>query len=80
MIIGNIYEKPVNPYALLIFILTLILHIGVGLIAVLRTKNQSDIFVGGCSMNAFVVALSAVTSGRSSLLVLGLSGVAIFRE
>ncbi|MGB4204708.1 MAG: sodium/proline symporter [Bacteroidales bacterium] len=76
MIIGNIYEKLLNPYALLIFILTLILPIGVGLIAVLRTKNQSDFFVGGRSMNAFVVALSAVSSGRSSWLVLGLSGVA----
>ena len=80
MIIVNIYEKLVNPYTLPIFILSFILPIGVGLIAVLRTKNQLDFFVGGCSMNVFVVALSAVSSGRSSWLVLGLRGVAIFRE
>ncbi|NLN96373.1 MAG: hypothetical protein GX128_09430 [Bacteroidales bacterium] len=65
---------------MLIFILTLILPIGVGLIAVLRTKNQSNFFVGGRLMNVFVVALSAVSSRRSSWLALGLSRVAIFRE
>jgi sodium/proline symporter len=42
----------------------------------LKTKNQSDFFIGGRVMNKIVVALSAVSSGRSSWLVLGLSGMA----
>ncbi|MBT3224195.1 MAG: sodium/proline symporter, partial [Proteobacteria bacterium] len=40
------------------------------------TRDQADYFVGGRAMGLFTVALSAVSSGRSSWLVLGLSGVA----
>lgn len=72
----NIYDKLGNPVAMAVFLLTLILPVGVGLLAMLRTRNQSDFFLGGRSMNPFVVGLSAVASGRSSWLVLGLSGVA----
>ncbi len=74
--VENIYDKLSNPLALIAFLITLILPVGVGLLALMRTKNQSDFFIGGRSMNAFVVGLSAVSSGRSSWLVLGLSGVA----
>jgi sodium/proline symporter len=48
----------------------------VGLLAVRRTRDQSDFFVGGRAMGRWVVALSAVSSGRSSWLVLGVSGIA----
>jgi solute:Na+ symporter, SSS family len=72
----NIYDKLANPLALAAFLITLLFPVGVGLLALLRTKSQSDFFIGGRSMNAFVVGLSAVSSGRSSWLVLGLSGVA----
>jgi len=41
-----------------------------------RTKNQDDFFLGGRTMGRFTVALSAVSFGRSSWLVLGLSGMA----
>ena len=41
-----------------------------------RTKTLSDFFLGGRRMNEWVVALSAVASGRSSWLVIGLSGFA----
>ncbi len=74
--VENVYDKLSNPLALTIFLLTLLFPIGIGLLALLRTKNQSDFFIGGRSMNAFVVGLSAVSSGRSSWLVLGMSGMA----
>ena len=72
----NVYEKLSDPLALIIFVLTLLLPIGVGFFAALKTKNESDFFIGGRAMGRFVVALSAVSSGRSSWLVLGLSGMA----
>jgi solute:Na+ symporter, SSS family len=74
--VENVYDKLSNPLALTIFLLTLLFPIGIGLLALLRTKNQSDFFIGGRSMSAFVVGLSAVSSGRSSWLVLGMSGMA----
>lgn len=72
----NIYDKLGNPLAFVVFLITLLLPVGIGFLALLKTKNQSDFFIGGRSMSAFVVGLSAVSSGRSSWLVLGLSGVA----
>jgi len=74
--VENVYDKLSNPLALTIFLLTLLFPIGIGLLALLRTRNQSDFFIGGRSMSAFVVGLSAVSSGRSSWLVLGMSGMA----
>jgi solute:Na+ symporter, SSS family len=74
--VENIYDKLSNPVALTIFLLTLLTPVAVGLFAMIRTRNQSDFFIGGRSMNPFVVGLSAVSSGRSSWLVLGLSGMA----
>lgn len=72
----QIYEQLGNPIALGIFILTLSLPILIGLWSMKRTKNQSDFFIGGRAMNKIIVALSAVSSGRSSWLVLGVSGMA----
>lgn len=72
----EVYDKLSHPLALVVFVLTLFLPVLVGLFAVRRTRSQSDFFVGGRAMGRFVVALSAVSSGRSSWLVLGLSGVA----
>ena len=72
----NVYEKLSDPLALAVFVLTLFLPVGVGLLALRRTRDQSDFFVGGRAMGKLVVALSAVSSGRSSWLVLGVSGLA----
>jgi sodium/proline symporter len=72
----NVYDKLSDPLAFTVFLLTLLFPVLVGLITVLRTKNQSDFFLGGRSMGKFTVALSAISSGRSSWLVLGLSGMA----
>lgn len=75
----ELYHKLSDPVALIVFIFTLTLPVLIGMIAMRRTKNQEDFFVGGRGMNKFVVALSAVSSGRSSWLVLGLSGIAYLR-
>ncbi len=72
----NVYDKLSDPVAFAVFVITLLLPIAVGLWAMRRTKDQSDYFVGGRAMGLFTVALSAVSSGRSSWLVLGLSGMA----
>lgn len=72
----NVYEKLSDPFALGVFVLTLFLPVLVGFVAMRRTRDQSDFFVGGRAMGKIVVALSAVSSGRSSWLVLGLSGLA----
>lgn len=70
------YEQLDHPVALTIFVLTLFLPILIGFLTLRRTRNQSDFFIGGRAMDKFVVALSAVSSGRSSWLVLGVSGMA----
>ena len=72
----EIYEKLAHPIAISIFLITLFLPVLIGFISFKRTKNQSDFFVGGRAMDKFVVALSAVSSGRSAWLVLGVSGMA----
>ena len=75
----NIYDKLSDPLAFGIFLFTLFLPVLVGFWALRRTRNQSDFFLGGRAMDKFVVALSAVSSGRSSWLVLGVSGMAFTR-
>ena len=72
----NIYAMLSDPVALTVFVATLLLPVAVGLVAMARTRSQSDFFVGGRAMGRITVALSAVSSGRSSWLVLGVSGMA----
>lgn len=72
----DLYDKLSNPLAMAVFIITLLIPLAVGLIAMLKTRSQSDFFLGGRAMSSFVVGLSAVSSGRSSWLVLGVSGMA----
>jgi sodium/proline symporter len=75
----DVYEKLTHPVAFTVFILSLLLPIVVGFLTLRRTKSQSDFFVGGRAMDRLVVALSAVSSGRSGWLVLGVSGMAYSR-
>lgn len=50
---------------------------GVGIWAARRSSGDLDeFFLGGRQLGSFVVALSAVVSGRSSWLILGVSGAA----
>ena len=75
----NVYEQLTHPAAMAVFLFTLLLPVLVGVWAMRRTRSQSDFFVGGRAMGRLVVALSAVSSGRSSWLVLGVSGMAYTR-
>jgi sodium/proline symporter len=75
----SVYEQLADPFALAVFVATLFLPVLIGVLAMRRTRSQSDFFVGGRAMNRLVVALSAVSSGRSSWLVLGVSGMAYAR-
>jgi len=72
----EIYEKLSHPAAWIIFVATLLLPVWVGFLTMRRMKSQSDFFIGGRAMDKITVALSAVASGRSSWLVLGVSGMA----
>jgi solute:Na+ symporter, SSS family len=73
------YEELSHPLALTVFLLTLSFPILVGLLTMRRTRSQSDFLIGGRAMGRLVVALSAVSSGRSSWLILGVSGMAYMR-
>jgi sodium/proline symporter len=66
-----------NPFAIAAFLgyLGVILAIGV-LSARFSSAGVSEFFVGGRRMHRFVVALSAVVSGRSAWLLLGVTGMA----
>lgn len=74
-------NAPANPGApegaLLLFLLYLAGMIAIGLVAARRGRgDEEDYFLGGRRMSPLVVALSAVSSGRSAWLVLGASGAA----
>ncbi len=59
------------------FIAYLVVISGIGIYASrFSSQGISEYFIGGRSMNRFVVALSAVVSGRSAWLLLGLTGMA----
>ncbi len=66
-----------NVYSLVAFVGYLLF---VTLIGVFSTRFSStgirEFFIGGRQMNRFVVALSAVVSGRSAWLLLGVTGMA----
>ena len=72
----DVYQKLTHPAALAVFVLTLFLPVLIGLLVRKKTRCQSDFFLGGRRLSRFSIALSAVASGRSSWLVLGVSGMA----
>jgi SSS family solute:Na+ symporter len=66
-----------NWIAAISFIAYLIVVVGVGIFATrFSSAGISEFFIGGRKMNRFVVALSAVVSGRSAWLLLGVTGMA----
>lgn len=67
-----------NPSpTLLCFVLYLVATIAIGLWAARRgSDDQEDFFLGGRSLSAVQMALSAVSSGRSAWLVVGASAAA----
>lgn len=66
-----------DPYAMGAFIGYLILLVMIGAYSTkFSSQGISEFFIGGRKMNRFVVALSAVVSGRSAWLLLGVTGMA----
>lgn len=66
-----------NPWAIASFVAYLAVVIGIGVFSArFSSGGVSEFFVGGRKMHRFVVALSAVVSGRSAWLLLGVTGMA----
>ncbi len=69
-----------TQYALLSFLGYLIIIVLIGIFSrKFSSKGIGEFFLGGRKMNRFVVALSAVVSGRSAWLILGVTGLAYVR-
>lgn len=67
----------VSGPAVAAFLGYLLLLMGIGVYSSrFSSQGVSEFFVGGRRMNRFVVALSAVVSGRSAWLLLGVTGMA----
>ena len=67
----------VSPWAVAAFIGYLVLVVAIGVYATrFSSAGVAEFFIGGRRMNRFVVALSAVVSGRSAWLLLGVTGMA----
>jgi SSS family solute:Na+ symporter len=66
----------VDTYAVAAFLGYLVVVVGIGIYAARFSTGVSEFFVGGRRMHRFVVALSAVVSGRSAWLLLGVTGMA----
>ncbi|NBC27326.1 MAG: sodium/solute symporter [Bacteroidetes bacterium] len=66
-----------DGYAIAAFIGYLLILVGIGLYtARFSSKGISEYFIAGRKMNRYVMALSAVVSGRSAWLLLGVTGMA----
>ncbi len=73
----QITEIAVDGYAIAAFVIYLSSIIGIGIYASrYSSRGIAEFFVGGRSMNRLIVALSAVVSGRSAWLLLGVTGMA----
>lgn len=70
----------VDRLALIGFLSYLVIVVLIGVLtARFASGSLGDFFLGGRRMKDYVVALSAVVSGRSAWLILGLSGIAYAR-
>lgn len=66
-----------DPFAIAAFVGYLIIIIIIGVLSTrFSSRGIGEFFLGGRKMNRFVVALSAVVSGRSAWLLLGVTGLA----
>lgn len=67
----------VNIYAVMSFTFYLVIVLVIGVLSSrFASGGLGEYFIGGRKMNRFVVALSAVVSGRSAWLLLGVTGMA----
>ncbi len=70
----------VDQYAVYAFLGYLALLIGIGIYSArFSSSGISEFFIGGRKMNKLVIALSAVVSGRSAWLLLGVTGLVYMR-
>lgn len=70
----------VNEYAIGAFVGYLLLLFGIGIYSArFSSEGISEFFIGGRKINRFVIALSAVVSGRSAWLLVGVTGMAYSR-
>ncbi len=73
----QIVSLAVDEYAVGAFIGYLLLLVGIGIYSArFSSEGISEFFIGGRQINRFVVALSAVVSGRSAWLLVGVTGMA----
>jgi SSS family solute:Na+ symporter len=74
---GPVVSVAADRWAVMAFLGYLALLVAIGVYATrFSSTGVSEFFVGGRRMNRVVVALSAVVSGRSSWLLLGVTGMA----
>ncbi len=77
---SQVISLAVDPRAVWAFAGYLMLLVGIGIYSSrFSSEGISEFFIGGRKMNRFVVALSAVVSGRSAWLLLGVTGMAYAR-
>lgn len=73
-------EIAVDHYAVYAFIGYLLLLVGIGIYSArFSSSGISEFFIGGRKMNRLIIALSAVVSGRSAWLLLGVTGLVYMR-
>lgn len=66
-----------NPITIAVLVVYLIALLAIGAYSTKKSKGGlTDFFLAGRNLNKITVALSAVSSGRSGWLVLGVSGIA----
>ncbi|MGY3718178.1 sodium:solute symporter family transporter [Sutcliffiella cohnii] len=66
-----------NPITVAVLVFYLLVLIGIGFVSTKKSSGGlSDFFLAGRGLGKFTVALSAVSSGRSAWLVLGVTGTA----
>ena len=76
----HVLQFSTSPWALAAFAGYLAIIIGVGVYAArFASQGLTEFFLGGRKLKSFVVALSAVTSGRSAWLIVGVTGMAYAR-
>lgn len=74
---GAAIQIVADPYAVGAFVAYLAVIVSIGVLSArFSSEGVSEFFVGGRKMHRFVVALSAVVSGRSAWLLLGVTGMA----
>ncbi|KPK79892.1 MAG: proline permease [Gemmatimonas sp. SM23_52] len=74
---GAAVQISADPFAVAAFVAYLGVIVLIGVVSArFSSAGVSEFFVGGRKMHRFVVALSAVVSGRSAWLLLGVTGMA----